>query len=178
MCCPVCNKKKAPKKNHKKTNLYFSVVSIAPERKGLGNILICKYTRKQYFILAPLLVFSWADVAASIFQTISVNGVPEEFRYIRDDSVLLSDEEKNESKAGSCEDVEATVVNYINILNPNISGARTWGKSRSLGTIGNFKEGADNNQEFCNKSIGRLDRVYFELCLLVKATAPTTIYDE
>ena len=70
-----------------------------------------------------------------------MNGYPERVRYIRDDNVFLPEEEKNQSKSGSCEEVEATVVEYINGLNSNVQESRTWGKSRSIGSIENFKEG-------------------------------------
>ena len=150
--CPVCTKTKVPKKNHKKTNLYFSVISIGTEdTNGLANILIVMFTRKQYFFLVPLLIFSWQDVAASIFDIISVNGFPEEFRYIKDDSVLLSVEEKSQQKAGTCEEVEALVVHHINVLNHTNSECRTWGKSRLLGTTQNFNEGVTITKHFATK---------------------------
>ena len=153
--CPVCTNMKVPKKNHKRTSLYFSVISIGTEdTNGLANILIVMFTRKQYFFLVPLLYFSWEDVAASIFDIISVNGLPEEFRYIKDDSVLLSAEEKSQLKAGTCEEVEALVVNHINVLNHNNSECRTWGKSRLIGTTQNFKEGVTITKHYATRILG------------------------
>ena len=172
-CCPTCRKANPTKSKNSSTSLFFSVLSFDTNLSGIhpSNILLLMVTRKQYYFLLPIFNFSWSDVSLSIVEVCLAYGYPQDIRYIRDSSVLLSEEETNLSKNLTIEQIEHLVIQNINQFNGGNNQIEPWTKSRSIGTGNSFKKCSNYVREYATYHLN--NNVSCNRYLLLKRVLPT-----
>lgn len=172
-CCPTCKTANPTKSKNSSTSLFFSVLSFDTNVRGIlpSNILLLMVTRKQYYFLLPIFNFSWYDVSLSIVEVCLAYGYPQDIRYIRDPSVLLSEEEANLSKNLTIEQIEHLVIQNIHQFNGGINTIEPWTKSRFIGTGNSFKKCSNYVREFATHHLNK--DVSSNRYLLLKRVLPT-----